>query len=92
MSLDSSSTLADAIAQYQDNLLWEGSPAKAELALEAVRYILINRPNRQSQSGRSFDFESLADEKKKLEAYVSKFGTTASAGRTSFVRCRGVQI
>ncbi len=62
MSLTSSSTRADAIAQYNDNLNWEGSAAKAVLALEAVRFLLINRPQSLSESNRSLSYEIQDDE------------------------------
>jgi hypothetical protein len=90
MSLTSSSTLTDALNQYKDNLSWEGSPDKAVLALEAVRYILTERPNQLTKEGRSINYESLAAEKKRLEAYVQSAGTTSTAARCSFVRARGV--
>jgi hypothetical protein len=92
MSLTSSSTLDDALAQYKNNLSWEGDPDKAALALEAVRFILVDRPNRIWNSARSVDYESLLEEKKRLEAYVKQLGTTAAAARAAFVRARGVAI
>ena len=92
MSLTSSSTLDNALDQYKDNLSWDGDADKAVLALEAVRFILMERPTRLGASGRNVDYESLQEEKKRLEAYVQRVGTTASAARASFVRCRGVSI
>ena len=42
MGLDSSSTIADAKAQYRDNLGYdlEGSVVKCKLFIEAVRYLI----------------------------------------------------
>jgi len=86
MALNSQSTLADAEAQYLNNLGWEGDMQKASAALEAIRFLLLMRPSRWSISGRSIDYESLLDEKQRLEKFVSK----ASGARASFVRARAV--
>lgn len=86
MSLTSASTRADAIAQYNDNLNWEGSAAKAALALEAVRFLLINRPQSLSESNRSLSYESLLDEKRRLEEYVLIHGS--SVNRAPFTQGR----
>ncbi len=93
MSLSSTSTLADALNQYEDNLSWEGSPEKAVLALEAIRFILLHRASQiQHHDGRRISYESLLDEKRRLEAYVERAGTAATSGRASFVRARGIPI
>lgn len=84
MSLDSSSTLDDALAQYNDNLNWDGDAAKAALALAAVRWILVNRPRIIATNNRNVNFDSLAAEKEKLEAYVGAAATQTS--RCSFTR------
>lgn len=89
MALTSSSTQSEAEAQYLDNLSWEGDATKAAAALEAIRYLLLIRPARLSSSGRAIDYESLGEEKKKLEAYIQIAGTTAAAARSPFVRARG---
>ena len=86
MSLSSSSTLADALAQYNDNLSWEGDITKAGLALEAVRWILVNRPKVIATNDRNINFESLAAEKQRLESFVSNI--SSSVNRCSFVRGR----
>ena len=84
MSLSSSSTIDDAIAQYNDNLSWEGNITKATAELEAVRYILVNRPRIIATNNRNFNFDSLASEQEKLEQFVSSLGS--SVNRCSFVR------
>ena len=71
MALTSASTIDDALAQYNNNLSWEGDAAKAAAALEAVRFILVNRPNVIATNSRSINFESLAAEKIKLESSVT---------------------
>lgn len=86
MSITSSSTQADVLAQYNDNLDWEGSAAKAVLALEAVRWLLINRPQSLSRNNRTINYSALENEKSKLEDYVSR--NKSSIGRSSFTRGR----
>lgn len=84
MALTSSSNVADAIAQYQDNLIWEGSTAKARLALEAVRFLLIARPTSMTTQSRSLSFDALVSEKAKLETFVAQ----RSGTRAGFVQGR----
>lgn len=86
MSLTASSTIVDAIGQYNDNLSWEGNVTKATLALEAVRYILANRPKIIASGERNISFDSLAQEKEKLEALVSRSGSAVN--RSKFTRGR----
>jgi len=86
MPLTSASTRADAIAQYNDNLDWEGSAAKAGLALEAVRWLLVNRPQSLSRNDRTSNYESLIDEKRRLEEYVVIHGS--SVKRAPFTQGR----
>ena len=86
MALTSSSTISDAIDQYNDNLSWEGSATKAALALEAIRYLLINRPTEIATNNRNVNFESLAEEKRRLEKYLKFAG--ANVDRSSFTRGR----
>jgi len=86
MSLTSSSTRTDAIAQYNDNLSWEGNPAKAVLSLEAVRWLLANRPTRFTRNDRSLDYESLQRLEEKLSGYISLHGN--SVNRAPFVQGR----
>ncbi len=84
MSLTSSSTRVEALAQYNDNLAWEGNATKAGLALEAVRWLLVNRPTKVSRGNRSSDYESLLAEKSKLESFIEVGGN--SVNRSQFVR------
>ena len=86
MALTSSSTITDAINQYNDNLSWEGSTTKAANALEAVRYLLVNRPSRIASNNRNIDFESLVEEKRKLEKFLGVLGSNVN--RCSFTRGR----
>jgi len=88
MSLNSASTLTDAQAQYADNLSWEGSPVKAALALEAVRWLLAFRPVHGEDASSRFDFDHMVAEKARLEVYVQQASPISSARRASFVRGR----
>ncbi len=84
MAITSASTRAEVLAQYNDNLDWEGNATKATLALAAIRWLLINRPFRISQGERNLDYESLIDEKIKLEEFVSL--NSSAVNRATFVR------
>jgi len=86
MSLTSASTIADAIGQYNNNLSWEGNVTKATNALEAVRYILANRPKVIASGERNVNYDGLASEKEKLEAYVARAGSAVN--RAGFTRGR----
>ena len=86
MALTSSSTYANAIAQYNDNLSWEGDSAKALLTLEAIRWLLVNRPQSTSRSGRSVNYATLSEEKIKLETFVNNQGSSVT--RAPFTRGR----
>ena len=90
MALDSTSTLDNALAQYNDNLSWEGNATKAVAALEAVRWLLVNRPQSGAGGDKRMDFASLEKEKARLEAFVSAAGTTATSQRASFVRGKAI--
>ncbi len=86
MALTSASTIDDALAQYNNNLSWEGDVTKAANALEAIRFILVNRPNVIATNNRSINFESLAAEKIKLEDFTARAGSAVN--RASFTRGR----
>jgi hypothetical protein len=86
VALTSSSTLDDALAQYNNNLAWDGDSDKAALALEAIRWILVNRPKIIATNDRTVNFDTLADEKTKLEAIVT--ASKAQSSRCSFTRGR----
>lgn len=86
MALTSLSTLDDALGQYNDNLAWDGNITKAQNALEAVRWILANRPRIIATNNRTVNFDSFSDEKKLLEAFINSTSTAVTAARCSFVR------
>jgi len=86
MSLTSASIRTTALAQYNDNLAWEGNAAKAALALESIRWLLVNRPQNISESNRNLSYESLLDEKKRLEEFLAL--NSSSVHRATFVQGR----
>lgn len=86
MALTSSSTVADALAQYKDNLAWDGDLTKALAALEAVRFLLVNRPQSYSLADRSTNWASLERECERLQKFVEAAG--GSAHRCHFVKVR----
>lgn len=86
MSLTSASTITDALDQYKNNLNWEGSVSAAQNALEAVRFILAVRPKVIAAGDQNINFESLQQEKERLEAFVGKLGS--GVNRSSFTRGR----
>ena len=63
-------SITDALTQYNANLGWHQSPASAELALEAIRYLLVNRAKTMDDQGQKIDFESLTTEKAALEKFL----------------------
>jgi len=88
MALTSSSTLATALAQYNDNLSWEGSASKAVLFLESIRWLLVNRPMSTTIQGRSINYNALETQKAEVAAYVAKHGDNVN--RAGFVRGRAL--
>lgn len=83
MPLSSSSTVADALNQYNDNLDWDGDAAKAKLALAAIRFLQANRPDDNIVAGRTFNFGALDLEKAKILQEIRISDTTS---RTSWTR------
>lgn len=83
-AISSSSDLSDALAQYNDNLDWEGDATKAQKCLAAIRWLLVNRPLRTSKDDHSVDFDALKEEKKALTDYLDTHGS--SINRSAFVR------
>lgn len=89
MAITSSSTQADVLAQFNDNLGWEGNVTKAKAALEAVRWLVINRPESiRFSDGRAMNYAALLDEKNRLEAFVNANDSTVRSRQCSFTRGR----
>jgi len=88
MSITSSSTVAQVLAEYNDNLSWEGNVDKARLALAAIRWLLINRPETLGEDGRNINYASLEAEKTQLEQFVRQNTATTKRGRSAFTQVR----
>ena len=83
MALSSSSTRANAIAQYQNSLrYWESSSTAADL-LEAILFLLQEDVASYSIAGRSVTRRDLADLQSRVEPLVI---ANATASRARFVR------
>jgi hypothetical protein len=80
-------TLLEAITQYKDNISWRGDVAKARLFEEAALVIQLERAQGNSQGGTSLNFESVAEQIKRVQAFLDSASTT---GRSVFTtgRCR----
>jgi hypothetical protein len=79
-------TLSGALTQYNTNLVWEGDPTKAVLFLEAVRWLIGNRPMSNTMNSASTSLADLRDQEKRAADYVARCGTTATARRCSWTR------
>jgi len=86
MSITSTSTLAEVLAQYNDNLSWEGNPTKAALALEAVRWLLVNRPAELSQNNRNTKYSTLQEMERQLSAFVAASSASIMSRKCVFTR------
>ena len=87
MALDSTTTVAQAFAQLNDNLAWDLSPTKAAAYLEAARWLMANRANSTKQ-GVSLNWETLQDEIRDARALVLSTATPAARRQASFVRAK----
>jgi len=74
--------LQDALNQYNDNLVWEGDITKARLALEAIRWLLVNRPMSAESGDEKINWTSLEAKVEELSDYIRRFGVR----RSNFVR------
>jgi hypothetical protein len=72
-----------ALNTYSCNLDWDTSADKARLALNAIRYLLINRPLTSALSGVNISFSDLQNEKTAIESYLSSQNRLSwTVGRT----------
>lgn len=85
MALTSISTYQDAVDQYNDNLSYEGDAGKSTLFLQAIRWLIGNRPETNSAGSRNFSFETLEKKEKEVSAYLKSLGRNK---RASFVQAR----
>ena len=66
--------IASALAQYTASLPWQASQAAAESALDAVRFLLVNRAQHLGDSGFAMSYETLKAEKESLEKFLGVTG------------------
>ncbi|MGB0889691.1 MAG: hypothetical protein ACPGWS_05350 [Solirubrobacterales bacterium] len=85
MALDSTSTHAQATAQLNDNLSYEGSVGKTTSYIEAVRWLQANRPETSADSGTSFTFGQLQG---MLDRALNHRDAISRTNRAPFVRGR----
>lgn len=87
MSITSTSTLAEVLADYNDSLNWEGNVTLARQNLAAVRWLMINRPTANNAYGQGFTFDisTLIQQEKALKSYID---TQSSSGKSLFTRGR----
>jgi len=87
MAIGSASTLAEVLVQYNGNLDWDGDLTKAAAALEAVRWLLVNRPASMIREGHRLDYAALDAQRQELERFVRAGRAT---GRVSFTQGRAL--
>ncbi len=88
MALTSSSTYDDAVAQVNDNLVWEGSPAKARLFVEAVRWLRLNRAMMSMRGNNQLNYEALFGTEQKAAEYLEAVDSTTTERRTTWAKAR----
>jgi len=76
-------SITAALTQWNENALWHESTVKANLALEALRYLIVNRAQSSGHAGTNLNYEMLQDEAKKIEKYLGLTGAVATAARTT---------
>ena len=76
-------TITAALTQYNENALWHESSVKALLALEALRFLLVNRAQQSGHAGTNLNYEALAEEVKKIEGYLGVTRSVNSGGQKS---------
>jgi hypothetical protein len=79
-------TLAEALTQLNANLLWEGSVSKAQLFVEAGRWLLFNRPRVTSDGAATVNYDSIQTG---IEA-AEKFLKSMNVNRASFTRGQAI--
>ena len=85
--------IAAALTQWAENCDWIGSTTKAHLALEAINYLLVIRPQGSSfpAGNRSVQYADLSKEKEKLEEFLTATTVSSTSNpKTHWVR--GVPI
>ena len=87
MALTSSSTLSDALGHYNDNLSWDGDATKAALALEALRYIRVTRPQATARESVQINYIDFEADIKELKKFVT--GSSSNSSRAKLADVSG---
>lgn len=88
--LDQNSTRADALAQLNANLSWEGSPSKAGLVLEALRWLCFNEDEEISDESSRIRRRNWEKQLDRVQEYVDSVGAASMARQAAFVRARPI--
>lgn len=70
MALDANSTIADAYAQLNANLRWHDDITKARNCLEAIDWLVVNRPQNQSSGPNIINYAALENLRTDIQAFV----------------------
>lgn len=73
--------IASALAQYTASLPWQKSVSAAQYALDAVRFLMVNRVQHLGDSQTTMSYETLKSEKEALEKFLG-VTTPRSFGRS----------
>ena len=76
-------SITAALTQWNANALWHESTTKAGLALEALRYLIVNRAQSSGHAGTNLNYEMLQEEVKKIEKYLGLTGAVAASARNT---------
>ena len=74
-------TISDALTQFNANANWYGSQASAQLRLEAIEFLMVNRAQRMGDAGSQLDYESLAEQAQVLRKFLGA-GAPRAFGRS----------
>lgn len=88
MALTANSTVADALALVNANLMYEGNASKAEALLEGLRFLRVNRARVSEEEAYKLDFEGLADLEREVGRHLRSLSSLAARKRAPWVRGR----
>lgn len=74
-------SITEALTQLNSNLIWEGSTVKTKAFLEAVRYLLFNRPQQSSHGAANMSWADLKDLEEKATKHLDKIDGPTSRAR-----------
>lgn len=88
MALTANSTVADALALVNANLMYEGDASKATALLEGLRFLRVNRARVSEEEAYKLDFESLAEMEREVGQHLKGLSSAAARKRAPWVRGR----